>query len=79
MSKEQQNIVVSKAKFDKQVHKSSRTPPFLYRQGCTGVFNHMKDEETKRTFLLLPPAQVGAVQSIGVTAITVSNDRSGRH
>jgi len=39
----------------------------------------MKDEETKRTFLLLPPAQVGAVQSIGVTAITVSNDRSGRH
>lgn len=39
----------------------------------------MKGEETKRTFLLLPPAQVGAVQSIGVTAITVSNDRSGRH
>lgn len=40
---------------------------------------HTKDEETKRTFLLLPPAQVGAVQSIGVTAITISNDRSGRH
>lgn len=75
--------MVSKAKFDKEVHKSQRSPHshthFLGRQECMGAFIHMKDEETKRTFLLLPPAQVGAVQSIGVTAITVSNDRSGRH
>lgn len=83
MSKEQQKAVLQKAKFDKQVHKSSGTPlghhHTLSIQARMQGITHMKGNKTKRTFLLLPPAQVGAVQSIGVTAITVSNDRSGRH